>query len=63
MHYYFMKMKSMNAHTMSEETVTCTAVKEDRHQKHHEQRCVEEGSRRAVDNRKSGEIHGLAWLP
>ena len=30
--HYFMKMKSVvNAHTISEESVTCIAVKEDRH--------------------------------
>ena len=31
--YYFMKMKSVpNAHTVPEESITCIAVKEDRHQ-------------------------------
>ena len=33
MDYYYTKVKSVaNAHTMSEEAVTCIAVKEDRHQ-------------------------------
>ena len=35
MDYHFMKMKSvMNVETMSRESVTCIAVKEDRHQNH-----------------------------
>ena len=42
MDYNLMKMKSVaNAQTMLEESVTCIAVKEDRHQN---------GSRRTVDN-------------
>ena len=30
---------------------------------HHEQRCVEKGSRGTLDNREGGEVHCLAWLP
>ena len=42
MDYYFMKMQSVaNAQTISEESITCIAVKFDMHQKHHEQCCVE----------------------
>ena len=58
MEYYFMKMKSVvNAQTISEESVTCIAVERRRTSQRHEQCCVEEGRRRTVDNRKSGEIH------
>ena len=55
-YYYFMEMKLvLNAQTMSEESVTCIAVKEDRRQNIMEQCCVGKGSRGTVDNREGGE--------
>ena len=51
MDYYFMDMKSfVNAQTTSEQSGICVAVKEDKRQTHHEQRCIKKRSRRTVDN-------------
>ena len=44
---------------MSEESVTCIAVQEDRHQNIMSSVCVEEGSRRTVDTGESGELFDL----
>ena len=45
MDYFFMKMEAApNVQAIPEESITCVAVKEDRHQNVNEQRGVEEGS-------------------
>ena len=44
MDYFCMRMESApNVHAISEESITCVAVKEDRHQKHHDQCGDEKG--------------------
>ena len=51
MDYYFMKMKPVvDTQTMAEESVTCIAVKEDRHQNIMSSVALKKGSRRTVDN-------------
>ena len=47
---YLMKVSSVvNAQKTSEESVKCSAVKEDKHQNITSKCCVEQGSRRTVD--------------
>ena len=51
MDYFYMRMKSApNVQAISEESITCVAVKDDRHQNIMSSVCAEERSRRAVDD-------------
>ena len=53
-----LKMKSVaNAQTISEESTTCIAVKEDRHQNIMSSCAVTKGVERTLDNREGGEVH------
>ena len=58
--YYFMKMKSVaNAQTISEESITCTAVKDPRHPNIMSSVALKKGGRGTLDNREGGEVIDL----
>ena len=55
-----MKMKSVaNAQTISEESITCIAEKEDTHQNIMSSVALKKGGRGTLDNRESGEVIDL----
>ena len=58
--YYFMKMKSVaTAQTFSEESITCIAVKDHRHQNIMSSVALKKGGRGTLDNREGGEVIDL----
>ena len=58
MDHYFLKPNStVNSETVSDESVTCIAVKEDRHQNIMSSVVIEERSRRALGKRESDKVY------
>ena len=61
---FFMRMESSpSAQSISEESITCIAVKEDRYQNIMSSVAMMKGVEEPWTIEKGGEVHRLAWLP